>query len=134
MATHTPSPTTIRQVVDVARDLYRRLGGGWSPTVYRDGLVFLLCEAGVPTCPGREIVAAPCLARDLVAAGGLVIRVAGVGRPRHALAECLAATGLASGLLLHFDETGVEAQAVVPPPSCDPSHVPCTRPVGAITV
>ncbi len=134
MVTHTLSPTTIRQVVDVAHDLYRRLGSGWSPTIYRDGLTFLLRDAGVATCSGREIGAAPCLARDLVAAGGLVIRVAGVGRPRHTLAECLAATGLASGLLLHFDEAGVEVQAVTPPPTSGPSPTPCMSHAAVITV
>jgi len=114
MPTKTLSSSTVRRVIQVARDLYRRLGGGWSPTVYRDGLALLLREAGVATCSGREIGAAPCLARDLVAAGGLVIRVAGVKGPRHLLAECLARTGLQDGLLLYFGDDQVEAIVVRP--------------------
>jgi len=114
MPTNTVSPITVRKVVDVARDLHRRLGGGWSPTVYRDALALLLGEAGIATCPGCEIGAAPCLARDLVTAGNLVIRVAGVGRPRYPLAECLARTGLKDGLLLHFGDDQVEAMVVRP--------------------
>lgn len=112
MVTKSLSPTTLRQVVDVARDLHRRLGGGWSPTVYRDGLALLLCEAGIATCAGRQIGAAPCLARDLVAASSLVIRVAGVKRQGRPLAECLARTGLEAGVLLNFGNDQVEATVV----------------------
>jgi len=112
MATQTPPSTPIDRVVDLARDLHCRLGGGWAPAVYLDGLALLLREAGIATCAGREVAAAPCLARDLVSASGLVIRVAGVERPRHLFAECLARTGLNDGLLLYFGDDQVEAMVV----------------------
>jgi len=119
MPTPTLSSTTAERVVHAARELHRRLGGGWSPTVYRDGLALLLGEAGIATCAGAEIGAAPCLARDLVTASSLVVRVVGVGRPRHPLADCLARTGLEVGLLLRFCDDAVEATVVHPTEGAD---------------
>ena len=102
------------QVVELARDLYRRLGGGWSPTIYRDALALLLGEAGIATCAGAAIGVAPCLASDLVVVGGLVVRVVGVGRPAEPLTDCLACTGLSAGLLLRFGGERLAATEVAP--------------------
>ncbi len=124
MSTDTLHPSLVRQVVAIARELHGRLGSGWSPAIYREALALLLDEAGVATCPGREIGVAPCLENDLVAAAALVIRVMGVGRPRRSLAECLARTGLEEGLLLRFIDGGVESHLVHPDRGVvlDPGH------------
>ena len=114
MVTQTLSTPSSEQVVELARDLYRRLGGGWSPTVYRDAFALLLGEAGIATCAGAAIGVAPCLASDLVVGGALVVRVVGAGRPAEPLADCLACTGLSAGLLLRFGGERLAATEVAP--------------------
>lgn len=102
----------IQEILRLAHEVHRLLGGGWSEAIYCDALLFL-CEEHQITCRRATGVRGVGPVRAAVVCGDTtLVRVCSRLGGEPGLRRGLAAIGLEQAVLLRFDEDAVASQVV----------------------
>jgi len=102
----------IQEVLGIAHEVHRLLGGGWSETIYCDALLFL-CEEHHIACRRVTGVRGVGPVRAAVVCGETtLVRVCRDLGEEPALRRGLDAIGLEQAVLLQFEEAAVVSRVV----------------------
>jgi hypothetical protein len=102
----------LQEILRLAHEVHRLLGGGWSEAIYCDALLFL-CEDHQIACRRAEGVRGIGPLRAAVVCGETtLVRVCSRLGAEPGLRRGLTAIGLEQAVLLRFDEVAVASQVV----------------------
>jgi hypothetical protein len=108
---HTTDQAT-RQILALAQEVHRLLGGGWPEAMYRDALLILCEEHLIPCRPAAGVRGAGPVRAAIVCCDSILVRVCRESVAEPGLRRSLAASGLERAVLLRFEDQDVVSRIV----------------------
>jgi len=100
------------QILALAQEVHRLLGGGWAEAVYRDAILILCEECSIPCRRAAGVRGAGPVRAAIVCFDSILVRCCQQFPEGRGLRHSLVAAGLDRAVLLRFDDGDVVSQIV----------------------